>query len=383
MAKVKGEEFLKLTKMIANTAQATSEFLSDSCLVDLDEIFGNVLNKLNVFFKRVEESFRDFVIFERYVVCAYASELGYGLREIPPEIRKRVWDLRDNPEICGFTEKECKCKKSMDYLKQRFTDKVNVLSSSGEIIRTGSEELRSGMKALGSDVESLTVSAQKIMNIAELIEIIALNAYIEAARLGEQGRGFKVIADEVRRASMKTNELASEIVESIKALQTRFNQQIDRQAAFDRQVMDLEREQREFSRELNRDLLWMAQNFIDFLEYVRHSVEKDMSLLGEVRSTILSVLQTIDIANQRTRNTYKALLILARMMEEFERVLRGERDLEEGYREISRLYEEFRNIPKLLEEREVVAKAEGRKIDREQDTVGQKLEGAETDIELF
>ncbi len=383
MAKVKGEEFLKLTGIITNTARATAEFLSDSRLVELDEIFGRVLGKLNTFFKRVEESFKEFVIFERYVSCAYTSELGYGLRDIPPLVKERVWELRDSVEICGFTEKECRCRKSMDYLKQRFTDKVSVLSSSGEVIKAGSEELKSGMRALGKEVEALTVSAQKIMNIAEIIEIIALNAYIEAARLGEQGRGFKVIADEVRRASVKTNELAAEIVESIQTLQTRFSQQIDKQTAFDRRVIDLEREQREFSRELNRDLLWMAQNFIDFLEYVRHSVESDIALLSDVRSTILSVLQIIDLANQRASNTQKALVILARMIDEFERVLRGEEDLEKGYAVIQKLYADFQNIPKLIEEREIVARTEGKSINREEDTVGEKLEDVETDVELF
>jgi len=383
MAKVKGEEFLKLTNIIANTAKATSEFLSESSLIELDEIFGKVLGKLNTFFKKVEESFKDFVVFERYVVCAYTSELGYELKSIPPEVKERVWKLRDSTEVCGFTEKECRCGKSMDYLKQRFSDKIGALSSSGEVIRAGSEELKSGMKALGDRVESLAISAQKIMSIAEIIEIIALNAYIEAARLGEQGRGFKVIADEVRRASVKTNELASEIVESIKALQNKFNQQIDKQTAFDKQVTDLEREQREFSRELNRDLLWMAQNFIDFLEYVRHSVEDDMTLLGEVRSTILSVLQTIDLANQRTQNTQKALIVLARMVDEFEKVLRGEEDLERAYENIRRLYEEFRSIPKLFEEREVVARVEGKEIDRAKDRVGEKLDDVETEVELF
>jgi len=302
---------------------------------------------------------------------------------MPPEVKERVWKLRDSTEVCGFTEKECRCGKSMDYLKQRFSDKIGALSSSGEVIRAGSEELKSGMKALGDRVESLAISAQKIMSIAEIIEIIALNAYIEAARLGEQGRGFKVIADEVRRASVKTNELASEIVESIKALQNKFNQQIDKQTAFDKQVTDLEREQREFSRELNRDLLWMAQNFIDFLEYVRHSVEDDMTLLGEVRSTILSVLQTIDLANQRTQNTQKALIVLARMVDEFEKVLRGEEDLERAYENIRRLYEEFRSIPKLFEEREVVARVEGKEIDRAKDRVGEKLDDVETEVELF
>ncbi|EDP75516.1 methyl-accepting chemotaxis protein [Hydrogenivirga sp. 128-5-R1-1] len=377
------EEFLKLTEVILNTARATSELLESASMVELDQIFGGVLEKLNTFFKKVEESFRDFVIFERYTTCAYTSELGYGLRDIPPEVKERVWELRDSKEVCGFTGEECKCKKSIDYLKHRFSEKIQALLSSGDVMRSSSRELREGIEELGKEVESLTVSAKKIMNIAEIIEIIALNAYIEAARLGEEGRGFKVIADEVRRASVRTNELASEIIESIRLLHERFSRQLEKQTSFDESMGNLEREQREFSEKLNRDLLWMAQNFVDFLDYVRNSVQEDMRLLEDVRQTILSVLQTIDLTNQRMQNTHKALGLLSNMIEDFERVLKGEKSVEDAYAYIQSLYEEFKRIPKLRDEREVIARAEGNRLDHQQDIVGEKLEDTDTDIELF
>jgi hypothetical protein len=380
---VSGEEFLKVTNIILSTAKATEEFLETSCLLELDQMFGTVLEKLNLFFKRIEEGFKDFIVFERYVTCAYARELGYSLRDIPEEVKEKVYELRDSNDICGFTGKECLCKRSVDFLKHRFTEKISALASSGDTLRKSSHELREGMENLGREVEALTEIAKKIMNIAELIEIIALNAYIEAARLGEHGRSFKVIADEVRRASMKTNELASEIVESINTLQEKFVQQTAKHRKFNESMESLERDQRSFSEDLNRDLLWMAQNFIDFLEYMREFVREDMNLLEEVRNTILSVLQTIDLTNQRVGNTSRALRILAEMIEEFEKVLKGQKDLEEVHRRVEELYEEFRRIPKLREEREIVARVEGRTIDRDRETVGKKLEDLETDVELF
>ncbi|WP_457599975.1 methyl-accepting chemotaxis protein [Hydrogenivirga sp.] len=377
------EEFLKLTNIILSTARATGELLETATMTELDQIFGSVLQKLNDFFKKVERSFRDFVIFERYTTCAYTSELGYGLRGIPEDVKERVWELRDSTEVCGFTGEECKCKKSIDYLKERFSEKIKALTSSGDIIRAGSKNLREGIEELGKEVETLTVSAKKIMNIAEIIEIIALNAYIEAARLGEHGRGFKVIADEVRRASVRTNELASEIIDSIRELHNRFTKQLERQASFDENMKSLEAEQREFTTKLNQDLLWMAQNFVDFLDYVRSSVQEDMTLLEDVRNTILSVLQTIDLTNQRMNNTHKALTILADMIDDFEKVLKGDKEVEESYNYINSLYEEFKRIPKLRDEREVIARAEGNELDSTKDIVGEKLEDTETDIELF
>ncbi len=377
------EEFLQLTNIILSTARSTKELLEISEFGELDKIFGRVLEKLNDFFKRVERNLRDFLVFERYTACAYTSEIGYSILEIPEEIKNRVWELRDNIEICPFTEQECKCKKSMDYLKTRFEEKLNYLVNCGSAIRHSSEDIMRGIEKLGKQVEALTESAKKIMNIAELIEIIALNAYIEAARLGEQGRGFKVIADEVRRASVRTNELASEIIESIKDLHSKFSAQIDMQANFDKSIANLEREQREFSEKLNKDLIWMAQNFIDFMTYVKGTVDEDVKLLNEVKETILSSLQTIDLTNQRVMNTSRALSIVAEMIEEFERVLKKEKDVKDALVYIESLYEEFRRIPKLFKEREIIAKAEGKEIDKSKEIVGKKLEDVETDVELF
>ena len=379
--RMEGEDLLKVSRIILNTAKATGEFLETSCMIELDQVFGTVLEKLNAFFRRIEQGFVDFVVFERYVTCAYTREIGYSLTQIPEDIKKKVYELRDNDEICGFTGKECLCKKSTEFLKNRFTEKISALRSSGDKLRSGSDRLSKNMENLGTKVESLTEIAKKIMNIAELIEIIALNAYIEAARLGDQGRSFKVIADEVRRASVKTNELASEIVDSIKTLQTMFREQLADHREFHRSMEDLEREQTNFSEDLNKDLLWMVQNFIDFLGYIRTFVKQDMDLLGEVRNTILSALQTIDLTNQRVGNTAKALGILADMIEEFEALIRGDKGLEEVRKRVESLYEEFRKIPKLREEREIVARTEGKRI--EETAVGKKLEDVETDVELF
>ena len=379
--RARGEDLLEVTRMILSTAKAAEEFLETSCLIEIDRVFGTVLEKLNSFFRRIEEGFRDFIVFERYVTCAYTRELGYSLKDIPEDVKRKVYEMKDNTDVCPFSGEECICKKSTDFLKNRFTEKITSLASSGDTLRESSSKLREGMESLGKEVESLSDIAKKIMNIAELIEIIALNAYIEAARLGEHGRSFKVIADEVRRASVKTNELASEIVESIKSLQEKFSDQIHKHREFDESMISLERDQRSFSDDLNRDLLWMAQNFMDFLGYMREFVKEDMETLSEVRNTILSVLQTIDLTNQRVGNTSKALKILADMIDEFESLLRDEKDLETVRSRVQKLYEEFRRIPKLREERDVVARMEGKEV--EERVVGKKLEDVETEVELF
>lgn len=167
-------------------------------------------------------------------------------------------------------------------------------------IQSLAEQLNSSasvVNELEHDSETIGSVLDVIRGIAEQTNLLALNAAIEAARAGEQGRGFAVVADEVRSLAMRTQSSTQEIANIIQTLQSRTRSIV--------QLMDASQKQGSESAEqaaaagallklINNDV----RNIMDMSTQIAAAIEEQSMVAAEVNKNVVVIR---DIADESSK----------------------------------------------------------------------------------
>ena len=221
---------------------------------------------------------------------------------------------------------------------RKSTDAASNASESGKVAQEGGQvvaetvnDMQSISQAVSLGAASVTELGKRSQQIGQIIEVIndiadqtnllALNAAIEAARAGEHGRGFAVVADEVRKLADRTTKATDEIAQSINAIQTETQQAVKGMQVGTQQVESGVQRARQAGSSLEH-IVAGAQEVAVLIQSIAAAAEEQSSASEQVARNVEAVSEVTSQATDSANQAAQAAVQLSTQAEHLQRLVR-------------------------------------------------------------
>lgn len=241
---------------------------------------------------------------------AETEQLATAINEMSSSIREVANSASATSELTN--EARQTAAQGQDSIKTTVSA-VHALHDELESTKAVIDELAVNTKQIGSILDVIT-------NIAEQTNLLALNAAIEAARAGEQGRGFAVVADEIRSLALKTRMSTDEIQQMISKLQLSASsavQTMDHGAS----LSETCRLQANAAGEIFSQISNMLNHVTDASHQIATAVEEQAYVTDEINRSIHNIRELADTSTVSSHNAVDRIALLVERLQGLSRLI--------------------------------------------------------------
>jgi len=188
------------------------------------------------------------------------------------------------------------------------TNGAQVVENSIKVMREIADTVQESSRtvaSLGERSTQIGTIISSIKEIAEQTNLLALNAAIEAARAGEQGRGFAVVADEVRKLAERTSSATREIAEMIATIQSETGSAV---SAMEKGMTQVQAGTSEAARsgEALRDILEQINAVATQVSQIAAAAEEQTVSTASISQNIETIKETIHVTSRESKTSAAA-----------------------------------------------------------------------------
>ncbi|MDO7786300.1 methyl-accepting chemotaxis protein [Desulforamulus aquiferis] len=223
------------------------------------------------------------------------NEVASSMEEVnfsSQEISGMVVQVADNIQNIGINSGNASA-----YAKEGEKSLRNIVSQMNEIQKASSNS-ELVVKGLGDDANKISQIISLITHIADQTNLLALNAAIEAARAGEHGRGFAVVADEVRKLAEQSSNATKEIQELVSLIQSKTDEAISSMGENLKQVQS--------GANVLDEATQTFGNIIGAVDELTVEIEQAVSASIKMSSAIESVISSVEEVSSAMQNVAAA-----------------------------------------------------------------------------
>ncbi len=312
-----------LAEMTDGSGDLTKRLNSDG----KDEI-SFIAKGFNSFIDKLESIIKDIK-----QVSSVLSNTSESLSEISDSVRSSVNEQENQTEqvSSAISKLSVSAKEISSYASDtaKATEKTNAKVSQGQEVMVKSMEATDllatdvgkaadVLSKLQEDSVQITNVLDVIKGIAEQTNLLALNAAIEAARAGEQGRGFAVVADEVRTLAARTQESTTEIQNMTELLHSATEKAVS--------VMENNHDQAEQSVSLSNELNSTLEHISETIGSVNSMNTDVVEAASEQDILVSDILNTIEdiasLSSTTAKKTEKTKILIDDLNKEVKRIMK-------------------------------------------------------------